>query len=565
MSNFERQIIGEIPLHEAASFFVEMKQSVSREAQVKTAGARMKSAAQQVIDGLLTGDMPEGKAGRFKPVNQIKEAGVVQSLSKGLKRGGEVLSGASGRKAMSAENWHGLTGARLQGMAVGSSTGNRDELLSMAERRLRAAKRAGEIGVKEERKTQVARGAAAGLAGVAVGRASKSGSEKSAASQRPPGLTDRQWVHEFYVNRLKMAAAKLGFGMNSSAGLGSPEANMEGGQPSAADSNLPALGGASMAPPSEPIQDPEAAKPTTDPTVPVNYMGAELMARAAQQANEVGFLRERLNVATEQNNALTQQVQEAQVQLQQLNETSMAAGDQISQAANEAVAASDRALQHSMMAANMRMGIQKMREAMMELASQDPESMGTLAQQQQVQEESAMAAEQQAVNGGAGTPGQTATSPTGPGAPSAGAPQEGGPESGGTGESGNSSGEPKKEPTTKVEVKTGSIPGGMIIPGALAGAGLAGLAGYRASQGGDEARAKVEELEGQQEGGSFRKALELSRAKQQVADTELREKHPVRSTVGSALGGAAQGAVVGSALNHLGQTLKHQALMPGGL
>lgn len=550
MANFERQIIGEIPLHEAASFFVGMKQPVSREAQVKTASARMKSAAQQQIDKLLAGDMPEGKAGQFKPVNQIKEA---------AKKGDEPAGPGTGA-AMGAA-FGGVHGARR---------GHMKGVVEQTANMIRGALGHPTVPPAEMKKRLLghtlkggAKGLAAGAAiGGALGYANKKLHEGAGrgkkASARPAGMSDRQWIHEFYTNRMKYAAAKLGFGMNSPAGIGEPEANMEGGQPTPAASNLPAMptGAASMAPPEGPIQDPIAARPTTAPTVPVNYMGAELIARAAQQANEVGFLRERLNAATEQNNMLNQHVQQIQGQLDEVNQTQQAAGDQIMQATNEAVAASTRALEHSMQAANMRIGIQKMREAMMELASQDPESMGTLAQQQAVQDEAAM--QQQQVDAGAGAPGQTATPATAGGSPAAEAPQEGGSESASEGKSEGKNG-------TSVSIKTGArLPGGAILPAAVAGAGLAGLMANRQTGQGDAQRAQVGELAAQHKatyGGSFSKAIDLAQAKQRLAQTELAEQHPKEYTARSAIKGGLEGATLGYMGNHLFRALKQQGLL----
>lgn len=595
MSNFERQIIGEIPLHEAASFFVGMKTFPVSNEQIKTAGARMKSAAQQQIEKLLAGEVPEGKAGHFKPVNEIKEA---SAAGKVVRRGTELLSGSKAKSLrQAADDALGRAAtqvAPLRPSDLPSVRSLRDSSYAQSKFRmpkdspqraprpipggpaLKASKKLDQMAGSEAAKVDAARMVAAGAGGAAVGAGTTEAAhhkkeKKKTAGGRPAGMSDRQWIHEFYTNRekyepgysarMKTAALKLGFGANSPAGMGDPEANMEGGQPTPAASNLPAMPGASMAPPSGPIQDPIAARPSTAPTVPVNYMGAELLAQAAQRTNEVGFLRERLNAATEQNNMLTQQVQQVQSQIDQLSQSQQAAGDQIMQATNEAVASSTRALEHSMQAANMRMGIQKMREAMMELASQDPESMGTLAQQQQLQEESAM--EQQAVNAGTGAPGQSPTPPAQPGAPAAGATEEGGPEEGGSGESGNSSGSPK---APQVQIKTGGLPGGAVIPGVLAGAGIAGLMGYRKSQSMDQATADVGQAEqDSQATGSFAKALELSKAKQNLAETEAAAAHPKEYTARSALRGAAQGGVVGHMAGHLYNTIKQQGLKPAGM
>jgi hypothetical protein len=281
-------------------------------------------------------------------------------------------------------------------------------------------------------------------------------------------------------------------------------------------------------------------------------MASEMMARAAQEANEVGFLRERLNAATEQNLAAQQQMQEAQAQLEQMQQDTAASGEQIMAATNEAVAASDRALQQSLQAANMRMGIQKMRESMLQLASQDPESLGTLAQQEQ------LAAEQQAVDAGAGTPEQTGSPATGSGSPSAAAPGPGGPgpESGGDGSSASPSG---SNAAPQISVKTGSAgSAAMALPGAVAGAGLAALQGYRrSSQGVEDAQAEIAQLEQEQQSGSFGKALDLAKAKKRLADNELAQAHPIKSNVKEIAGGALGGAAVGFAGKQLWDTARH--------
>jgi hypothetical protein len=506
MTTFERQIIGEVPLHEAAGFFIGMKQPVIREGQIKTAAARMKSEVQQIIEQLNGGVSPEGKAGRYVPVDQIKQASTTR----------ENLGTAAGT---------------LGGAAAGGLAGTA------------LAARAG--GFLATRNASMLKG---GLPGAVAG-----------------GLVGGALMN----HRMKQAMAKMGFGASSPTGAGTPEANMEGGQPTPAASNLPSMpqqppAGASMAPPAGPIQDPEAAKPSRQQTVPVNYMGAELIAQSAQGANEVGFLRERLNAATEQNNMLSQQVQSIQSQLDEVNQTQQAAGDQIMEATNEAVASSTRAMQTTMQAANMRIGIQKMREAMMELASQDPESMGTLSQQQAVQEDAATQQPmgqpgQAAVNAGAGTPEQTGTQPTQPGAPAAGAKEEGG----GSESGGDDSATAEKAP--QVQIKTGGA-AGWAIPGAVAGAGLAAMQSNRMSKGVPEAQGKVDELEEAQEGGgSFGQALDLAKAKTQLANNEVAAKHPIAHGASSALKGAMGGAVIGSALHHLTGTIKQQGMMPAGL
>ena len=350
------------------------------------------------------------------------------------------------------------------------------------------------------------------------------------------------------------AAMKIAFGMDAggAGGMQGSMPNEQGGQPTAAAQGAPGQPAPEAAPPPQPVQDIDAAKSMAPPTVPVNYMGAEMVARAAQEANEVGFLRERLNAATDQNNGMKQELDQAQQQLQQLQQQSQQVGDQVMQATQEAVASSERALQNSMQAANMRIGINKMREAMMQVASQEPESMGTLAQQEQVQQEQQ---QQQAVNGQAGAPGQSPSPETAPGAAAAGAPEAGppGPESGGTGESGNASG---GSAAPQISIKTGAaMPPGML-PGAVAGAGLAALHGYRRSAGVEQKQQEVAKAEEAAAGGGFGKALDLAKAKQELAQNELHAKHPVMSNVKNVLGGAIGGAAAGAAAGKFVQALK---------
>lgn len=102
MSDFERDLVGTIPLHEAAEFFVEMKHhgwpDSSEETFAKVAAVKQ-SKAQQVISGLLEGKMPEGKAGLFK-LAQYEPALLMQKRLKQQKAadrmGAKTLGSPSG-------------------------------------------------------------------------------------------------------------------------------------------------------------------------------------------------------------------------------------------------------------------------------------------------------------------------------------------------------------------------------------------------------------------------------------------------------------------------------------
>lgn len=775
MPNFERQIIGEIPLHEAAAFFVSMKQPAEF---IKGA-----SAVQDTINRLRAGDMPEGKAGRFKAAQLQKEAASPMATATGVKRFGQLLSGSragalgelaghqgqsisrAGRMASyastggatgnvahvdptayatSARHVQGATrglertnralgaeqravnltragtagvvgggavlagnkqasvideavseasrapgfarqvagkiskvapmiaddaailGARVYGhqkegaaiprpptqMASGIKrmgqllTGSRHQALKerlgevagrigrgagaesaagaayaeraagTAERFSRAAKQEGKSVRRTRAGTAVVGSAAVGAGAAGIGHALRDKEETAKEASLGPhrkakGLLQRagqllkgdRAVHmagrgakilketpdvfdmgprhkaiqkiikltqrEQKASSLTRAGTAAGAaGVAAGGGYAalkdkkeeaakeamfkaamrmklafgeSGEPNTDGGQPSQASNNVSdsAMPGGSMSPPPAPVQDPEAAKPSGEATVPANYMGAELTAQAAQAATETGFLRERLRAATEQNNALQQQLQQLQEQLTGLQQQSQTAGDQVMQATNEAVSASERALQHSMAAANMRMGIMKMRESMMEVASQDPEQLGTLAQQQQVQEEQ-MGAQggDPAAGGGQAPPGQEQPAPGG-------SPQQ----PGGAADPA-ASGEPKPKGTS-VSIKTGGAESIGATSGALIGTGLAALKGYQQKGNLPQAQQDVENLGGQQEEGNFARALELAKAKHTLADTELQTKHPVRSNVRNILGGAVGGAAAGAAVGRL--------------
>lgn len=561
MSDFERQLMGEIPLHEASDFFTSMKQPSASGEQTKVAGA-----ASDMMDQLVRGEMPAGKAGKFKPVDQIKTSaslaeveGMTSKRMKSLYRdtgiaqggvkgglagaalgaaGGAIRGGLQGGKAQALKG--ALLGGRAGG-AIGAVAGG-------ATGGVKGSKRG--AGVGDHINTMRRESLSKSLAINNVQRALLAQAQKDPAFHR--GLVEASGGQMRKAAMiLKRAFGEEAMGAGGAAMGGG--ANQQGPAPAAQES-APGVDPGSAAPapaPVAPVQDLQAAMPTTAPTVAVNYQAAELAARAAQDANEVGFLRDRLNAATEQNQAAQQQLQEAQQQVAQMQQDTAMSGEQIMSATNEAVAASDRALQQSMQAANMRMGIQKMREAMLQLASQDPETMGTMAQQEQQQAEQMQAqAGQQAVNGQAGAPGQVGAPEAAPGAVAA----EGGPETGGA-PSEAGAGAPGKSTAPSINIKTGSM--GAALPGAAIGAGLAALQGYRRSANGvEESQREVAELEQQQQSGSFGKALDLMKAKQRLANNELAQSHPIASNVRNVVGGAIGGAALGTAGKQLWNTAR---------
>jgi uncharacterized protein YcfJ len=106
------------------------------------------------------------------------------------------------------------------------------------------------------------------------------------------------------------------------------------------------------------------------------YMASEIQGQEAQQQNEAEFYRGRAQSVGEQHMATQQALSDAQMQLQQLQEQQAQAGANIQAANDEALSASDESLRQTQLAANMRIGYQKMRQAIIEMASQDPEALG---------------------------------------------------------------------------------------------------------------------------------------------------------------------------------------------
>ena len=110
----------------------------------------------------------------------------------------------------------------------------------------------------------------------------------------------------------------------------------------------------------------------TDDTTPRNYLAAEMTGRQAQEATESAYYRQQLLQSKMQQQGLQQQMMETQNQIQQLQQQADSAGAQIQQAAQEAMAARDSSTQAMGETARARMGAQRMREAIMNLVSQDP-------------------------------------------------------------------------------------------------------------------------------------------------------------------------------------------------
>ena len=120
----------------------------------------------------------------------------------------------------------------------------------------------------------------------------------------------------------------------------------------------------------------DMASPMANTTEPTNYLQAELEGRQAQEMNESTFYRQQTQEAQAAAQQAQQQAQEGQQQLQQLQMQADSSNQQIQQALGQAMQAQDEALQKSQVAANMRIGMQKLRGQLMDIASPGPGSDG---------------------------------------------------------------------------------------------------------------------------------------------------------------------------------------------
>jgi hypothetical protein len=342
------------------------------------------------------------------------------------------------------------------------------------------------------------------------------------------------------------------------------------------------------APPSPP-QEPQSPPMEVPTTMPQHYLGAEMAGQQIQGVNEASFYRERLNQAVAENQQLQQQTAQLAQTAQQAQTQAAATAAQMQISQQEAVDANQRALQHSQQAANMRMGMQKMREQMFQIAAQEPETVLEQAQAATADEQSAVAAQSQQVPSpgipeGRVPPSQpgAAVPPGGAGQPVPAASSEAKKEEGEavkaqqeavkqTGQAEAAKAKDESKGKTDVHVKTSSalsyVGKGLAqrAPYAAGGALLgAGEAQYRASRI-PELKQKVQEMEAASGEGGFTQAMRLAKAKADLDMAEIYKKHPVKATAGrAAVGGLAAGLIgpeiVGMAKGLRRSMAKHKAI-----
>lgn len=313
---------------------------------------------------------------------------------------------------------------------------------------------------------------------------------------------------------------------------------------------------AAEAPMSAPTDRPELQAP--------NYLMAEQMGQQAQHANEIQFFKSRAQKAMQEAQQAVmqsqQQAQQLEQQMGELQQQADSANQSIQASLSEAMQARDEALKQTQVAANMRMGMQKLRQQMFEVASQDPAAVAA-AELDQVANQSREQAAQQAAEeqaavapdagmmpppGPEGPAGQAPPPATPPGAaPGAGSPDMNAPAGGPPGPGGEPS------PESQMALKQSSVKlAGWL--GAGAGAAIGGGMGLHqsASLAGANPQAlrdQVQVLE-QTQDGTYGRAAELAKARKTFADSQLAQGHPVGHGLRATAKGAALGAIRGSIL-----------------
>ena len=303
------------------------------------------------------------------------------------------------------------------------------------------------------------------------------------------------------------------------------------------------------------------ASPATTEMQPQNYLASEMQAQEAQEGNEANYYREQLGQAQQTATMAQQQMTDVQAQLDQLQQQADQSGQQIQQAAQEAMSARDDAVNATMEVAKARIGAQKMRQQMLELASQDP---ATLGEEAMPTPAPAIGPDGHPMGGGAvpGPEGQPGAPPGEPGVPDAGMeapPEPGGPAGaapppatapGAAPPDGGADmtapvGPPPGPDPAGVEAQTQLKTGSAALLGGLSGAALGAGASYMAGRQAPALRDRVQQLEGTQDG-SFGQAAALATARGASAAGDLAAAHPGRAALSAGLTGGLTGSALGA-------------------
>lgn len=323
-------------------------------------------------------------------------------------------------------------------------------------------------------------------------------------------------------------------------------------------------------PPPAPPPPPGGHVPQLDPETAA-YVAQQQAAEQEAEANQVEFLRQKLQeaqaevaAASEQSQMLTDQQAQHDAQLQQIQA-------QVADSTSKSMLAQDQVLQQQQAAAAMRLAYQQLRGNLLQIASTDPPTLSpdaaalaAINTQQQGQQGAPTAgapAEQ------AGPAGQAPAPGTAPGAPApegdatvaapAASPEQ--PET----KPAETTGQKDQQKAAGVLVpfvgrgKTASLgdylgrqAGALksVLPHAAIGAGVGALGAYGMSQmSNDPLRKRVDELEAKPDRGAG-DTMNLAQARGRLTVGEHESKHPFATAAIGALGGAALGATAGPRL-----------------
>ena len=131
----------------------------------------------------------------------------------------------------------------------------------------------------------------------------------------------------------------------------------------------------------------QMSAPTPAKTMPTNYLAAEQIAQQAQNMNESTFYRQQLETQKLQAQAAQQQAEQQAQQLSEMQNQVAISGTEAQAASQQALQSQQEATQSAQMSANMRLGLERMRTQLMDLAAQDPATPQTPVQGQSMQQQ----------------------------------------------------------------------------------------------------------------------------------------------------------------------------------
>lgn len=421
-------------------------------------------------------------------------------------------------------------------------------------------------------------GTIAGLAaGMLAGREAGGAAGRSAdisrhLKKKSKGKTKKASVEERFQLALRKLAQDPGMPMEPEA----PMAPGSGGEGPGMPQQPVGLAGpdAAAGPPAEAGAPPPPAPAATQPT---NFLEAELMGQQAQGVQEAQYYKQQAEEAQGAAGEMQQAIEGMQQQLQELQMQADQASQSIQQSTQSAMSAQDDALKQTQIAANMRMGMQKLRAQMLEVASQDPAEVAAQELQApgapQPMDPSAMGPDAAGAGGMPASPAKAekeveeadraqseadmqamqaeqAVPPP---------PPEGTPPPGAVPSPSGGADMATMAPTSGLKAASAKTAGVMEqakqrLPWALAGAGLGAAYGKHQTMAGPALQQRVQDLEAKGEGG-FSQAMKLTAARAQAAEADVAGQHPGAAIGFNALRGAAAGALLGPSIQQGAQRI----------